>query len=96
MSAEVGLTRCERHLLEAPDALVDVREGDPRRDDPADAGGWGTERTVRAGFLRDLLTNPARGIRALRLQGARITGALDLEGDDVDSLRGLAAGLQDR
>ncbi len=83
MSAEEELTECERRLLEAAGALVDVREGDPRRDDPAHAEGWGAERTVRAEFLRDLLTNPARGIRALRLRGARITETLDLEGDDL-------------
>jgi hypothetical protein len=85
MSAEEELTGCERRLLEAAGVLIDVREGDPRRDDPAHAGGWGAERTVRAKFLRDLLTNPARGIRALRLRGARISGTLDLEGDDVVS-----------
>src|ERR1019366_1164760 len=85
MSAEEELTGCERRLLEAAGVLIDVREGDPRRDDPAHAGGWGAERTVRAKFLRDLLTNPARGIRALRLRGARITGTLDLEGDDLVS-----------
>ena len=84
MSAEEELTGGERRLLEAAGVLIDVREGDPRRDDPAHAGGWGAERTVRAEFLRDLLTNPARGI-APRLRGARITGTLDLEGDDLVS-----------
>ena len=80
---EQELTGCERRLLDAGGALVDLRVGDQRRDDPSHAGGWGLERTVRAGFLRDLVTNPARGIRVLRLRGARITEALDLEGDDL-------------
>src|ERR1700683_57090 len=83
MRADEGLTECERRLLEADDARADVREGDPRRDDSAPAGRGAPERTVRAGFLRDLATNPARGIRELRLRGARITGALDLEGYDL-------------
>jgi hypothetical protein len=85
MATKKELMQCERRLLEAAGALVDVREGDPRRDDPARSRGWGPERTVRAEFLRDLLTNSAEGLRTLRLQGARISGALDLEGDDLVS-----------
>jgi hypothetical protein len=83
MSAEEAATRCERRLLEAAGVLVDVREGDPRRDDLARGRDWGSERTVRADLLRDLLTNTTRDISALRLRGARITGALDLDGTDL-------------
>lgn len=83
MSTKEGATGCERRLLDAAGALVDVREEEPRRDDPASGKGWGPERTVRADFLRDLLTSTARGIRRLRLRGARIAGALDLDGADL-------------
>ena len=83
MPAKDELTLCERRLVEAAGTLVDVRERDPARDDVARCKHWEAERLVRAGFLRDLLTDPARGSRVLRLRGARITGALDLEGDDL-------------
>ena len=83
MSEDGEATPSERRLLEAAGALVDLQEGDPRRDDPARGRGWGSERTVRAAFLRDLLTDAARDIHMLRLRGARITGALDLEGVDL-------------
>jgi hypothetical protein len=53
------------------------------RDDPADCAGWGAARTVRSGFLVELLTADRSATteppRALRLRGARITGNLNLE-----------------
>jgi hypothetical protein len=82
-------SRTEWRLARAAGALVDLRKGQPLGDDPAvDGHEWGAERTVRAQFLAELLTgardpSDARGTRALRLRGARITGGLDLEGADL-------------
>ncbi|MGW3206813.1 membrane-associated oxidoreductase [Streptomyces sp. NPDC001135] len=59
---------------------IDLRTSED--EDPARAGDWGPERTVRAEVLRALLlgyqTEPGE-ICALRLTGARITGLLDLQ-----------------
>lgn len=86
---EEELEPAERRLLHAArtGTLVDLRTGDARRDDPARATAWSAERTVRAGVLIDLLTGrhtPEGGrMRAVKLRGARITGALDLEASDL-------------
>lgn len=84
--AEIEPTEPERQVLDAAGtgALVDLRTGDPELDDPADGANWGDARTVRAKLLAELLvgdrTPPgARRLREVRLQGARITGQLDLE-----------------
>jgi hypothetical protein len=79
------LTDPERAVWEAVETgkLVDLRVGDPKRDDPAMGASWGVDRQVRAQLLYELL----RGIskpegtppRALKLAGAWIIGALDLE-----------------
>ncbi|WP_030751656.1 hypothetical protein [Streptomyces sp. NRRL S-31] len=64
---------------------VDFREGPD--DDPAEGGGWGAERTVRAEVLRALLLDGPRQdgeIASLSLAGARITGLLDLQYATVD------------
>lgn len=87
-TASDDLTPAERRLLEADGRLVDVRAGDPGADDPAHGHDWGDERTVRADFLCDLLlpvpaTDSRGGIHALRLRGARITGAVNLEHLDL-------------
>ena len=62
---------------------VDRRVGDLERDDPAEGGSWGEERSVRAELLIELVTIERRPSdqrpRALRLYGARIKGKLDLE-----------------
>lgn len=74
----------ERALLKAAATgkLVDLRTGDAGLDDPANAANWSVGRNVRADFLADLLTGDrptATGrLRAVKLQGARITGGLDL------------------
>ncbi|GAA4534184.1 hypothetical protein [Amycolatopsis samaneae] len=63
--------------------VADFRDG---ADDSADGTSWGPERTVRAGFLRRLLLTGETDdgvIPALRMSGARISGALDLAGADV-------------
>lgn len=67
---------------------VDLRTGDPAKDDPAGAAGWGPERTVRGEFVAGLLLGartPAPGhVAAVRLTGARITGRIDVTGGTVD------------
>jgi hypothetical protein len=70
----------------ATGALVDLRTGQHEADDPARGATWEEPRTVHAELLAELLTQPVEGERrprALRLAGARITGALDLEGAEL-------------
>jgi len=61
---------------------VDLRTGDPVRDDPGNAEAWPASRIVRARVLAALLLGrlgAEGGVNpALRLRGARITGELDL------------------
>jgi hypothetical protein len=79
------LTGPERQVVRAAGtgALVDLRTGTSKLDDPAEGGSWDAARTVRAEVLVELLTgtrDPAAGrVRAVKLCGARITGRLDLE-----------------
>ena len=79
------LTATERKLLSAAitGTPVNLRTGDAKRDNPAQAGNWGSVRTIRADMLIDLLIGdrtPEDGrLRAVKLCGARITGSLDLE-----------------
>jgi hypothetical protein len=83
--ADGELTEPERAVVRAAEAggLADLRAGDVGRDDPGQAAGWGRGRTVRAELLADLLTGQRRPgggqARAVRLRGARVSGALDLE-----------------
>jgi hypothetical protein len=67
----------------ATGTLVDLRVGDPKRDSPEKWREWGEERTVRAEVIADLLLGGGEvgtaSVRGVRLQGARITGALNLE-----------------
>jgi len=88
MSSDPRVTEAEQRILDAGGALVDLREGQPSADNPVGGRSWGPERTVRAAFLADLIsqaTGPGagRGVRAVRLRGARITGAIDLENQDL-------------
>jgi hypothetical protein len=84
-----GLSDAEQLLLKAFPAggWVDLRTGDPRRDEPADGAGWGPERTIRAGVIACLLLGeavPGPGkVPAVRLRGARVAGRLDLMGATV-------------
>jgi hypothetical protein len=79
------LTDPERAVWEAVETgkLVDLRPGDTGRDDPANGATWSADRQVRAQLLYELLTGISKpkefSPRALRLAGAWITGALDLE-----------------
>ncbi|WEH14298.1 pentapeptide repeat-containing protein [Streptomyces sp. VNUA24] len=81
------LTAAERRVWDAfpLGAAVDFTSGDPTADDAAP----GPERTVRARVLRALLlTAPQEEgeVAALRIEGARISGALDLKYATVDSV----------
>ncbi len=80
------LTEPEQRLCQAivTGATVDLRAGEPSRDDPSQGAAWDAARTVRAELLVELLTGTrkpeaAPSARALKLLGARITGTLDLE-----------------
>jgi hypothetical protein len=82
--SSLELSSLERRIASAAGAQVDLRVGDLVRDDPGRGPEWGPERTVRAEFLRELLTaQGAPGRRVLRVRGARVTGLLDLEGADL-------------
>jgi len=67
----------------ATGTLVDLRVGDSQLDSPERWAEWGTERTVRAEVIADLLIGDGEAasvaVRGVRLQGARITGELNLE-----------------
>lgn len=71
-------TDLERRMLEA--ALEGAPAGEVA--DPAEADGWGPERTVRPEVLAWLCTDPAAvervSGRGLRLRGVRFTGPVDL------------------
>lgn len=81
------LTAAERRVWDAfpLGAAVDFTSGDAT----VDGAGWGPERTVRARVLRALLlTAPQEEgeVAALRIEGARISGALELKYATVDSV----------
>ena len=79
------LTPPERRVWDAitTGQVVRMEVGDPERDDPATGASWGRERSIRGQLLAELLADggnsAAPPARFLRLQGARITGGLDLE-----------------
>jgi hypothetical protein len=84
-TSEDQLSDQERRIVSATRTgqMVDLRIGHPDDDDPAGGASWDESRTVSAGLLIELLTaERAAEIgrpRAVRIQGARITGPLDLE-----------------
>ena len=79
------LTNTETKVWQAAatGTLVDLRVGDSQLDSPERWTEWGPERTVRAEVIADLLIGDGEAasvaVRGVRLQGARITGELDLE-----------------
>ncbi|MET7286470.1 hypothetical protein [Streptomyces sp. NPDC005573] len=62
---------------------LDLRTGDPEHDDPAASDDWGPERVVRGAALTWLLLDGAVAepghVPALRLDGARVDGSLELD-----------------
>jgi len=78
-------TMCECKVWEAAatGTLVDRRVGDSAIDSPEKGTEWGPERTVRAEVIVDLLIGngeaASMAVRGVRLQGAHITGDLNLE-----------------
>ncbi|MES5820555.1 oxidoreductase [Streptomyces sp. RG80] len=88
MYAYEELTAAERQLWDAypTGRTVDFRTGGAE-DDPEHGGGWGEERTVRAAVVAGLLLGviPAEPghVPALRVAGARISGALELDGAEI-------------
>jgi hypothetical protein len=83
VAAVADLTDPEQRLVAAARAgqPLDLAGGEPI--DAEEMDGWGPERTVRAGVLRDLLLGRHGELdpRGVQLRGARIDGVLDL--DDV-------------
>ena len=77
----------EKELREkmASSGLLDLRTGNPEADDPRHGERWAPDRAVRAESLANLLidVNGSRRPQALRLVGARITGALNLEAAEL-------------
>jgi hypothetical protein len=77
------LTEPEQQVRQAAltGRLTDLRTGIPEDDNPTQGATWAAARTVRAELLVELLTTgpDGRRVRAVKLRGARITGALDLE-----------------
>jgi hypothetical protein len=80
------LSECELQVVRAAETgkLVDLAAGDPALDLPDLGGQWPKERTVRATVLSQLLTGAGRlgraQSRAVRIQGGRISGQLEVEG----------------
>ncbi|MEY9855263.1 hypothetical protein ABH935_000862 [Catenulispora sp. GAS73] len=77
----IGLTDSEKRVR--ADFLAGGRTsfqtGDPAADDPATGAAWGAERTLRAEFLRGLITEAGDRRAPLRVVGASIVGPLELE-----------------
>lgn len=86
------LTPTERRIWRAfgHGELVDLRTGDPALDDPANAGGWPADRTVRGEVIAALLLGacPAApgAVTAVRIAGARVTGGLCVDHGQASSL----------
>src|SRR2546421_5615244 len=80
-----ALTESEKKVWQAAatGTLVDLRVGDSQLDSPERWAEWGMDRTVRAEVIADLLIGDGKAssspVRGVRLQGARITGDLNLE-----------------
>ncbi|MFH8614905.1 membrane-associated oxidoreductase [Streptomyces sp. NPDC017979] len=88
MSQTSELTPAEERVQRAFPRGESVDFGAPGEEGPAHGGSWGPERTVRAGVLRALLLGAPREegeVAALRVNGARITGVLDLAYATVDA-----------
>jgi hypothetical protein len=84
------LTETERSVCAAfpVGGWVDLRAGDARQDDLAEAEHWGPDRVIRAEVVTSLLLGsvvPEPGcFPAVRLRGARVLGRVDLMGATVN------------
>jgi hypothetical protein len=80
-----NLSDAEDKLLmaAAAGAFLDLRAGDAEVDDVARGMNWGAARQVRAGLLIEMLTGTGcadgKILRSIKVRGARIIDALDLE-----------------
>jgi uncharacterized protein YjbI with pentapeptide repeats len=87
----IDLTPAERRVWRAfpTGTPVDLRNGTD--DDPEGGDAWPARRTLRAWVLRKLLLSPPVDgeVAALRVAGARVTGALDLKYATVEHPIGL-------
>jgi hypothetical protein len=85
----IRLNSGERKLRAAivTGTLVDLRTGDTRLDDPSNGAQWGDDRAVGAQLLAGLLTADLTSQegrpRAIKLQGARIIGSLNLQAAEL-------------
>lgn len=82
MAHQTDLTDAERRLKKSVTTDDDARPSDVP--DPGSAReqgeAWGSDRTVRASFLRELLTDGGRQKGTLHISSVKVTGALDLVG----------------
>jgi hypothetical protein len=82
-------TEAEQKLIDAAaeGEVADFSTSDPAANDPAQGRDWGAERTIRAQVLRALCLgrNPKWALdpKGIRVVGARIAGALDMESATV-------------
>jgi hypothetical protein len=83
-SQQFNLSLAERQVLQAltTGEFVDLTVGDPEHDDPAGGGTWNAKRAINAALLVDLITSTRQvdaPERAIKVRGARILGAVNLE-----------------
>ena len=68
--------------------MLDLRVGDPEKDNPANGAAWPVSRTIRAEVIYHLLADRpnTRKVHAkgVQLNGARIEGQLDFESARLD------------
>jgi hypothetical protein len=93
MMADVGiaedLSKSEQRVWDAfaTGGLADFGIGNAAGDDPADGGGWGLHRQVRAevvsALLRGAIVPEPGSAGRVWLRGARITGVIDLRDAEV-------------
>jgi hypothetical protein len=87
-TAEWGMWQAFRNGSTHDLRTRDLRTPHPQRNDPTGPHAWGQERSVRARVVALLLLNgpPARPgrVAALKLNGAHITGSLDLAGGTIE------------
>ncbi|MHB8390525.1 MAG: hypothetical protein ACYDBH_13255 [Acidobacteriaceae bacterium] len=99
MADEPTLTEAERKVITcaAQGTVAQYTTDNDQADDPAQAGTWGPERTIRAEVIYALAmgTNPTWTVhpKGIQITGARITGSLDFQSAEITRplvLRGCA------